>query len=131
MVRQADVPTPEPVESVNVAINPEHPEQTIMIGGNLSIEGKKAICEVLKANLDVFAWKLEDMTGVLRTLAEHKLGIKENTAPVRQKKRGQAPERSKFIVKEVQKLVEAGIMREVTYQSWISNPVLLKKHDGE
>ncbi|GKD92212.1 hypothetical protein Tco_1372049 [Tanacetum coccineum] len=131
MVRQADVPTPKPVESVKVAINPEHPEQTVMISGNLSIEGKKTVCEVLKANLDIFAWKLVDMTGVPRTLAEHKLGIKENTTPVRQKKRGQAPERSKFIVEEVQKLVEAWIMREVTYHSWISNPVLVKKHDGE
>ncbi|GKC12126.1 hypothetical protein Tco_1008908, partial [Tanacetum coccineum] len=98
MVRQAEVPTPEPVENVKVAINPECPEQTIMIGGSLSIEGKKAVCEVLKVNLDVFAWKPADMTGVPRILAEHKLGIKEITAPVRQKKRGQAPERSKFIV---------------------------------
>ncbi|GJR13745.1 hypothetical protein Tco_0796397 [Tanacetum coccineum] len=98
MVRQAEVPTPEPVENVKVAINPECPEQTIMIGGSLSIEGKKAVCEVLKANLDVFAWKPADMTSVPRILAEHKLGIKEITAPVRQKKRGQAPERSKFIV---------------------------------
>ncbi|GKA63348.1 hypothetical protein Tco_0762954 [Tanacetum coccineum] len=47
---------------------------------------KRAICEVLKANLDVFAWKLADMTGVPRTLAEHKLGVKEGTPPVRQKK---------------------------------------------
>ncbi|GJU08644.1 hypothetical protein Tco_1125074, partial [Tanacetum coccineum] len=78
MVRQAEVTTPEPVENVKVAINPECPEQTIMIGGSLSIEGKKAVCEVLKVNLDVFAWKPADMTGVSRILAEHKLGIKKS-----------------------------------------------------
>nr|GEV67863.1 reverse transcriptase domain-containing protein [Tanacetum cinerariifolium] len=43
---------------------------------------------------------------------------------------GQAPERAKAIQAEVQKLVEAGIMREVYYHDWLSNPVMVKKHDG-
>ncbi|GKC07954.1 reverse transcriptase domain-containing protein [Tanacetum coccineum] len=44
--------------------------------------------------------KPEDVTGVPRTLAEHKLEVKERTP------------------------VESGIMREVTYHSCISNPML-------
>nr|GEV52943.1 reverse transcriptase domain-containing protein [Tanacetum cinerariifolium] len=43
---------------------------------------------------------------------------------------GQAPERTKAIQAEVEKLVEAGIMREVFYHDWLSNPVMVKKHDG-
>ncbi|GJW29806.1 hypothetical protein Tco_0046681 [Tanacetum coccineum] len=69
------------------------------------------------------------MTRVPRTLAGHKLGVKEGTLVVRQNKSGQSLEKSKVITEEVQKQVEAGIMREVTYHSWISNPVLVKKHD--
>nr|GEU69686.1 reverse transcriptase domain-containing protein [Tanacetum cinerariifolium] len=46
------------------------------------------------------------------------------------KKRGQAPKRAKAIQAEVQKLVEAGIMREVYYHDWLSNPIMVKKHDG-
>ncbi|GJZ77741.1 reverse transcriptase domain-containing protein [Tanacetum coccineum] len=46
------------------------------------------------------------------------------------RKRGQAPERAKAIQAEVQKLVEAGIMREVYYHEWLSNPVMVKNHDG-
>ncbi|GKC85778.1 hypothetical protein Tco_1141495 [Tanacetum coccineum] len=65
------------------------------------------------------------MTRVPRTLAGHKLGVKEGTLVVRQNKSGQSLEKSKVITEEVQKQVEAGIMREVTYHSWISNPVLL------
>ncbi|GKE86669.1 reverse transcriptase domain-containing protein [Tanacetum coccineum] len=37
---------------------------------------------------------------------------------------GQVPERAKAIQAEVQKLVEAGIMREVYYHDWLSNPVM-------
>ncbi|GJV37103.1 reverse transcriptase domain-containing protein [Tanacetum coccineum] len=31
---------------------------------------------------------------------------------------------------EVEKLVDAGIMKEVHYHNWLSNPVMVKKHDG-
>nr|GEW23937.1 reverse transcriptase domain-containing protein [Tanacetum cinerariifolium] len=65
-----------------------------------------------------------DMTGVSRSVAEHRLNIREGYSPVRQKKRGQAPERAKAIQAEVQKLVDAGIMREVYYHDWLSNPIM-------
>ncbi|GKA75877.1 hypothetical protein Tco_0782255 [Tanacetum coccineum] len=70
------------------------------------------------------------MTGVSRHVAEHRLNIREGCLPVRQKKRGQAPERNKAICEEVKKLVDADIMKEVHYKSWLSNPVMVKKHDG-
>nr|GEY42120.1 reverse transcriptase domain-containing protein [Tanacetum cinerariifolium] len=40
------------------------------------------------------------------------------------KKRGQAPKCVRAIQVEVQKLVEAGIIREVYYNDWLSNPVM-------
>nr|GEU93325.1 reverse transcriptase domain-containing protein [Tanacetum cinerariifolium] len=70
-----------------------------------------------------------DMTGISRRIAEHRLNIREGCLPVRQKKRGQAPERNKAIYEEVEKLIDAGIMKEVHYHSWLSNPVMVKKHD--
>ncbi|GJW37609.1 reverse transcriptase domain-containing protein [Tanacetum coccineum] len=70
------------------------------------------------------------MTEVPRSLAEHWLNIQEGYTPVRQKKKGQALERAKAIQAEVQKLVEAGIIREVHYHDWLSNPVMVKKHDS-
>nr|GFB09970.1 reverse transcriptase domain-containing protein [Tanacetum cinerariifolium] len=81
-------------------------------------------------NLDIFAWQPSDMTRVPRSIAEHRLNVWEGCPPVRQKKRGQAPERTKAIQTKVEKLVEAGIMREVYYHDWLSNPVMVKKHDG-
>nr|GEY57544.1 reverse transcriptase domain-containing protein [Tanacetum cinerariifolium] len=113
-----------------VAIHPEFPDQEVVIGGSLSDKGRTALCSVLKKNLDIFAWQPSDMTGVPRSVAEHRLNIREGYSPVRQKKRGQAPERAKAIQAEVQKLVDARIMREVYYHDWLSNPVMVKKHDG-
>ncbi|GJT08833.1 reverse transcriptase domain-containing protein [Tanacetum coccineum] len=117
-------------EKIKVAIHPEYPEQTIAIGSTLTEKGRKELCALLRQNLDVFAWRPADMTGVSRHIAEHRLNIREGCLPIRQKKRGQAPERNKAIQEEVEKLVDAGIMKEVHYHSWLSNPVMVKKHDG-
>nr|GEX88504.1 reverse transcriptase domain-containing protein [Tanacetum cinerariifolium] len=113
-----------------VALHPNFPDQEVVVGGSLSDRGRTELCALLKKNLDIFTWQPSDMTGVQRSVAEHRLNIREGCPPVRQKKRGQAPERAKAIQAEVQKLVEARIMREVYYHDWLSNPVMVKKHDG-
>nr|GEX32179.1 hypothetical protein [Tanacetum cinerariifolium] len=116
-------------EKIKVAIHPEHLEQTIVIGSTLTEEGRKALCQLFRRNLDIFAWKPEEMTGVPRHLAEHRLNVREGCLPVRQKKRSQAPERNKALQEEVEKLMDASIMKVVHYHSWLSNPVMVKKHD--
>ncbi|GJX28455.1 reverse transcriptase domain-containing protein [Tanacetum coccineum] len=117
-------------EKIKMAIHPEYPEQTIAIGSTLTKKGRKELCALLRQNLDVFAWKPADMTGVPWHIAEHRLNVREGCLPIKQKKRGQAPERNKAIQEEVENLVDAGIMKEVHYHSWLSNPVIVKKHDG-
>ncbi|GJR37530.1 reverse transcriptase domain-containing protein [Tanacetum coccineum] len=100
-----------------------------MIGSTLTEEGRNKLCDLLQHNLDVFAWKPADMTGVPRHIAEHWLNIRERCPPVRQKRRSQTTDRNQAIQEEVEKLVDAGIMKEVNYHSWLSNPVMVKKHD--
>nr|GEU83510.1 reverse transcriptase domain-containing protein [Tanacetum cinerariifolium] len=113
-----------------VTLHPDFPDQEVVIGGSLSDKGRTELCSVLKKNLEIFTWQPSDMTGVPRSVAEHRLNIREGYSPVRQKKMGEAPERARAIQAEVQKLVDAGIMREVYYHDWLSNPVMVKKHDG-
>ncbi|GJX58844.1 hypothetical protein Tco_0290234 [Tanacetum coccineum] len=102
-------------ERINVAINPEYPKQTVMIGSTLTKEGRNKLCGLLQRNLDIFAWKPADMTGLPRHITKHCLNVQEGCSPVRQKKRGQAADRNRAIQEEVGKLVEAGIMKEVHY----------------
>ncbi|GKC55171.1 reverse transcriptase domain-containing protein [Tanacetum coccineum] len=83
-----------------------------MIGSTLTEEGHNKLCGLLQRNLDIFAWKPADMTGVPRHIVEHLLNVREGCSPVRQKKRGQAADRNQAIQEEVGKLVEAGIMKK-------------------
>ncbi|GJU46946.1 hypothetical protein Tco_1204212 [Tanacetum coccineum] len=73
-------------ERIKVAIHLEYPEQTIAIGFTLTEEGQKELCNLLRCNLDIFAWKPSDMSGVSRHIAEHWVNIREGCPPVRQKK---------------------------------------------
>nr|GFA98432.1 reverse transcriptase domain-containing protein [Tanacetum cinerariifolium] len=75
------------------------------------------MCALLQRNLDIFAWEPKHMTGVPRSIIEHKLKIRQGYSPVRQKKRGQAPEHAKAILEEVHKLVDAG----ATYQRLVDS----------
>nr|GEX30860.1 reverse transcriptase domain-containing protein [Tanacetum cinerariifolium] len=112
-------------ENIQVAIHLEYPEQTIAIGSTLTEERRKELCRLLRRHLDAFAWKPTDMTKVPRHIAELRLNVREGCLPVRQKKRGKAPERNKAINEEVKKLIEADITIEVHYHNWLSNPVMI------
>ncbi|GJW98895.1 reverse transcriptase domain-containing protein [Tanacetum coccineum] len=89
-------------KNFKIALHPNFPDQGVAIGGTLSVEGRTELCSLLKKNLDIFVWQPSDMTGVPRSVAEHRLNIREGYSPVRQKKIGQAPEHAKAIQAEIQ-----------------------------
>nr|GEV99186.1 reverse transcriptase domain-containing protein [Tanacetum cinerariifolium] len=99
-------------------------------GSQTNEEGRNKLCHPLQHNMDIFAWKPADMTGVPRHITKYRLNIRKGCSPVRQKKRGQTADRNQAIQEKVRKLVEAGIIKEVHYHDWLSNSVMVKKHDG-
>ena len=67
------------------------------------------------------------MSGVPREVIEHHLAVCPDARPVKQKARKQAPEKQAFIVKEVEKLKAANVVREVAHPTWLSNGVVVPK----
>ncbi|GJR68286.1 reverse transcriptase domain-containing protein [Tanacetum coccineum] len=115
----------------------EYPEQTVIIGRQLPTKAKQELIKLLKENVDVFAWQYSDMTGTPRTLriggtnfaTKHKLNKNKKVTPVQQKKRRMAPERVATASKEVEELRKARILKEIIYQTWVANTVMVKKTD--
>nr|XP_009419888.1 PREDICTED: uncharacterized protein LOC103999771 [Musa acuminata subsp. malaccensis] len=70
------------------------------------------------------------MTGVDPEVAEHHLNIPPDARPVKQKPRRQAPDRQRTIQEEVDRLLAVGFIEEAKYPRWLSNVVLVKKHNG-
>ena len=67
------------------------------------------------------------MDGIDPAVITHRLNVSSSFKPVKQKRRSFAPERQKAINEEVDKLLQAGAIREVEYPDWLANVVLLKK----
>ena len=85
----------------------------------------------LKHNIEVFAWKQEDMGGINPAIITHKLNISPSFKPVKQKRRSFTPEKQKAINEEVNKLLQAKAIREVEYPDWSANVVLVKKANNK
>ncbi|XP_071718929.1 uncharacterized protein [Rutidosis leptorrhynchoides] len=76
------------VEDDMVVVNFRYPDQKVKIGTELNEEKRKKIMQLLVAYMDVFAWSKQDMTGVLRDVAEHRLNANPALKPIVQKRRG-------------------------------------------
>ena len=61
----------------------------------------------------------------------HRLNVSPSFPPIRQKKRVFAQERDQAIAKEVGKLQEARLIREIYYSEWLANVVMVKKANGK
>ncbi|XP_074265356.1 uncharacterized protein LOC141587786 [Silene latifolia] len=71
------------------------------------------------------------MPGLSPKIAVHRLAIKKGTSPKKQPQRRFRPELVPEIEKEVNKLIEAGFIREVKYSTWIANIVPVRKKNGQ
>ena len=122
---------PAPSEELEPVQLGDKLEHLVYIGSKL-VEGiRSSLISFLKKNMEVFAWKQEDMGGVDPAVITHKLNVNPSCKSVKKKKRSFALERQKAINEEVSKLLQAQAIREVEYPEWLANVVLVKKANGK
>nr|KYP74139.1 Uncharacterized protein K02A2.6 [Cajanus cajan] len=71
------------------------------------------------------------MPGIDPRFLCHRLVVCRDSRPVAQKKRKMGDEKRKAAEVEVQKLLRANFIREITYTTWLANIVLVKKANGK
>jgi hypothetical protein len=79
----------------------------------------------------VFAWSAKDLTGVDRNFIEHRLNIDPSVKPRKQKLRKMSDDKVVAVKSEVQRLLDATVIREVMYPKWLANTVSVKKKNGK
>ncbi|RVW74239.1 Transposon Ty3-I Gag-Pol polyprotein [Vitis vinifera] len=94
-------------------------------------EETQSIQNILRSNHDIFAWTHSDMKGIHPSIASHKLNVFPAARPIRQKIRRFHPDRQRVIQDEINKLLEAGFIREVSYPDWLANVVVVPKKEGK
>ena len=106
---------PEPSEELEPVPLDDDPEHLAYIGSQLAKDLKGPLTHFLRYNKDVFAWKQADMGGIDPTVITHRLNVSPSFKPVKQKRRSFASDKKKAINEEVNKLLQAGAIREVEY----------------
>ena len=122
---------PEPLEELESVPLDDNTEHLAYIGSKLVKDLRSLLTHFLRQNKDVFAWKQTNMGGIDPTIITHRLNVSPSFKLVKQKRRSFTPERQKAINEEVDKLLQAGEIREVEYLEWLANVVLVKKANGK
>ncbi|XP_042472438.1 uncharacterized protein LOC122055117 [Zingiber officinale] len=68
-----------------------------------------------------------ELPGISPSVAQHKLHVRLDAQPVKQRKRDFSAEQKVIIQAKVEKLLEAGHIQEVQFPSWLANVVLVAK----
>jgi len=82
----------------------------VIIGRRLE---EARLIQFLRNNQDVFAWSSSDLRGISRDVMEHTFKVDPKAKPVKQGQQPMSEERRKAMQAEVQKLMDAGVIREV------------------
>nr|GEW07888.1 hypothetical protein [Tanacetum cinerariifolium] len=86
----------------------------VIIAKDLSVDEKSALIKVLKSQKQAIAWKLTDIKGIDLEFCSHKILFEEDYAPKVQSQRRVNPKIHDVIKKEVEKLLDAGLIYPIS-----------------
>ncbi|GKD61246.1 reverse transcriptase domain-containing protein, partial [Tanacetum coccineum] len=102
----------------------------VIIAKDLSVEEKDALIKVLKSHKRVIAWKLSDIKGINLEFCTHKILMEEDYKPAVQHQRRVNPKIHDVIKKEVEKLLDAGLIYLISDSPWVSPVYCVPKKGG-
>nr|GFD45269.1 reverse transcriptase domain-containing protein [Tanacetum cinerariifolium] len=101
-----------------------------IIAKELGDEEKSAWIKVLKSHKRAIAWKLSDIHGINPKFYTHKILMEEEYKPAVQHQRRVNPKIHNVIKKEVEKLLNAGLIYLISYSPWVSPVHCVPKKGG-
>ena len=116
-------------EAINLGTEREKKE--VKIGTMLSPATRKELIDLFQDYSDVFEWSYQDMPGLNTDIVVHRLPLREECMPVKQKLRRVKLKMLLKIKKEVKKQLDAGFLEVAKYPQWVANIVPVPKEDGK
>ncbi|GJU24550.1 reverse transcriptase domain-containing protein [Tanacetum coccineum] len=102
----------------------------VIIAKDLSVDEKTALIKVLKSRKRAIAWKLSDIKGINPEFCSHKILMEEDYEPAVQHQRRVNPKIHDVIKKEVEKLLDAGLIYLISDSPWVSPVHCVPKKGG-
>ena len=108
----------------------ENGEQPVIMTSSLTTEEEEKVVEVLKANREAIGWTLSNLKGISPSYCMHKIHMEQDFRPVAQPQRRLNPTMKEVVKKEVQKLLEAGMIYPISDSAWVSHVQVVSKKGG-
>ena len=90
-------------------------ERFFQVGARLPLQEKEELVELLRRNVDVFAWDAYEAPGLDPKFICHRLNVDPSVTPKKQPPRRPSNEHVEAIKSEVVKLKQAGAIKEIFY----------------
>jgi ribonuclease HI/uncharacterized small protein (DUF1192 family) len=103
----------------------------VKLSRGLTEEQRIGYTKLLREFADVFAWTYEDLKTYDTSVIEHKIPLKEEAQPFKQKLRQINPTLLPVMEREVKRLLDAQIIVPLRYSSWVANLVPVRKKSRE
>ncbi|GJR32537.1 reverse transcriptase domain-containing protein [Tanacetum coccineum] len=97
----------------------ENNKLPVIISKDLSQEEKTSLINVLKNRKQAIAWKLSDIKGIDPEFCSHKILLEDDYQPSVQNQRRVNPKIHDVIKKEVEKLLDAGLIYPISDSPWV------------
>ena len=97
----------------------------------MPLQEKEQLIDLLRRNVDVFAWDAYEAPRVDPNFICHHLNVNPSITPRRQPPQRPSKEQVDAVKNEVTKLKQAGAIKEVFYPQWLANTVVVKKKTGK
>ncbi|GJZ25043.1 reverse transcriptase domain-containing protein [Tanacetum coccineum] len=102
----------------------------VIIAKDLNVKEKSALIKVLKSHKRAIAWKLSDIKGINQEFCTHKILMEKDYKTAVQHQRRVNPKIHDVIKKEVEKLLEAGLIYSISDSPWVSPVHCVPKKGG-
>ncbi|GJW03031.1 reverse transcriptase domain-containing protein [Tanacetum coccineum] len=108
----------------------ENNKLPVIISKDLSQDEKTSLINVLKNQKQAIAWKLSDIRGIDPEFCSHKILLEDDYEPSVQHQRRVNPKIHDVIKKEVEKLLDAGLIYPISDSPWVSPVHCVPKKGG-
>ena len=118
-------------EDLEKVVVGDDPGKFFQIRAQMPLLEKEQLIDLLRRNVDVFAWDAYEAPRVDPNFICHHLNVNPSITPRRKLPWRPSKEHVEAVKNEVTKLKQARAIKEVFYPQWLANTVVVKKKTGK
>ena len=102
----------------------------VIVNADLEKEETKKLLAVLRRYPKAIGYTINDLTGISPSVCTHRIMLEEDSKTSREHQRRLNPNMSEVVMKEVMKLLDAGIIYPISDSKWVSPVHVVPKKGG-